>query len=121
MSHEPSFNALPFGLLELDGEGTVLYFKPEQREIPGLQTTELIGQNFFTAITPIAEAGEFRERIRSFKRSHAPAESFHFTFGFENRYLSVRVLLARIREQSELGSAESVLIHIRPEADKMAA
>jgi photoactive yellow protein len=121
MQHKSSLDMLPIGLLELDSNGTVLYFKPERESISRCSAADIVGRNLFTDIAPIAEAVEFHERIKTFRRRHAPADSFHFTFGSGQSNLAVKVLLARIHEQSVLESTESVLIHIRPQASLMAA
>jgi hypothetical protein len=120
MQSKASLNMLPIGLLELDSSGTILYFKPDI-ESAAIRSTDIIGRNLFTDILPVAEDGEFQERIKTFRRRSAPADSFHFTFGPGQNYLAVKVLLARIHEQSVLGSTESILIHIRQQADRLAA
>lgn len=111
---------LPIGLLELDANGTILYFKPDSQS-HFISASDIIGRNLFTDIAPIAEDREFQERIETFKQRHAPADSFHFTFQADQNCLAVKVLLARIHEQSVLGSTESILIHIRRQADRIAA
>ncbi len=111
---------LPIGLLELDSSGTILYFKPDS-ESASVHSSDIIGRNIFTDVAPIAEDGEFQERIKTFRRRSAPADSFHFTFGPGQSYLAVKVLLARIHEQSVLGNPESILIHIRRQANRLAA
>jgi hypothetical protein len=111
---------LPIGLLELDSGGTILYFKPDS-ESASVCSSDVVGRNLFTDIAPIAEDGEFQERIKIFRRRSAPADSFNFTFNSGQSCLAVKVLLARIHEQSVLGNAESVLIHIRRQADRLAA
>ena len=121
MQNKSSLNMLPIGLLELDADGTVLYFKPDRGNSSNCSAEDVVGRNLFTDIAPIAEAVEFKERIKTFRRRHAPADSFHFTFGAGHNNIGVRVLLARIHEQSVLGSTESVLVHIRPQANLMAA
>jgi photoactive yellow protein len=113
MQNKSSLNFLPIGLLELDADGTVLYFKPDRDGISSCSAEEVVGRNIFTDIAPVAEAKEFQERIKDFNRSPQPADSFQFTFGVDHSYLSVRVLLARIHEQSVAGSAETILVHIR--------
>ncbi|HEV7859204.1 MAG TPA: hypothetical protein VGO91_11350 [Pyrinomonadaceae bacterium] len=102
-----------FGLLELDAEGTVLYFKPERQGDPIGLLPNFIGENFFTAVMPVANVKELKERFTNFRRSHAPALSFNFIFSFEHGTVPARVLLARIHDRSELGTAEFTLVHLR--------
>lgn len=111
MIQTASVQELPFGLVELDGVGTILYFNPESKEG---EAPALIGRNFFTDVRPVAEAEEFQRHIKSFRRSKAPSHSFNFTFNFEpGSPLPVRVLLARIHEQTVDGGRDSVFVHIR--------
>jgi hypothetical protein len=105
--------SLPFGLLELDPSGTVLYFKPEGDGSSTSQAADLTGCNLFADVPALAAAEEFRERLHGFRRNHAPADSFTYTFPSEQGFVRAKILLARIREQSSLGSIESILIHIR--------
>lgn len=121
MNNRTSLKTVPFGLLEVDATGTILYFKPDRDGVPTCSAADFVGRNLFTDVAVVAEDKEFQERIKAFRRGPMPADSFHFTFGSGQNYLSVKVLLARIHEQSVLGSVESVLVHIRPQAQQMAA
>jgi photoactive yellow protein len=115
---------VPYGLLELDAEGTVIYYRSENKGLFVTPESEIVGRNFFTDIAAISQAKEFQNEIKDFRRSHAPAYSFNFSFALKNRSLPVRVLLARVRERPTLGEstpAESLYVHIRPVADRMAA
>lgn len=104
---------LPFGLLELDAKGTVLYYSPENKGDESAPAPDIVGHNFFTDFEAIAEAKEFQDRINSFRLSHIPAESFSFTLPLDHHQIKARVLLARIREQTDGSSVESILVHIR--------
>ena len=110
MSQTLSLHELPYGLVELDNTGTVLYFNPEKRDGA---TPPLIGRNFFTDIKPIAEDATFQRHIKNFRQSSSPSQSFSFTFNFEDQLQHVRVLLARIHEQTPDGGRDSVFVHIR--------
>src|SRR5437764_14931152 len=100
---------LPFGLLELDTDGVVLYFKPDPAEDSSLQASELIGRNLYMDVPILAEAQEFRDRINLFSRMHTPADSFPYTFSSEHGEVQVNVLLARIHEQPRQGDANYTL------------
>jgi len=115
---------IPYGLLELDAEGIVIYYKSENKGLFTTPESEIVGRNFFTDIAAIAGAKEFQNKIKDFRRGHLPVYSFNFAFALRNRSLPVRVLLTRVRERSTLGgteSVESLYVHIRPVADRMAA
>jgi hypothetical protein len=104
--------SLPFGLLELDADGTVLYYKPDAGEGDGVSNSRLIGRNLFTEVPTISRAGGFRDRLNTFRRSHAPADSFLHTFQLEHGDVQAKILLARLHERSAMGSTESILLHI---------
>jgi photoactive yellow protein len=121
MESESSLSLLPFGLIELDTTGKVLYYKPEQWD--GFETPppDILGRNLFTEVKPIAETTAFQDQIKSFSRGHAPAISFNFTFEYGQKTFPVRVLLARIHEKSGISRTESLFVHIRLGQHQMAA
>jgi hypothetical protein len=106
-------NVVPFGLLELDAAGTVLYYRPDGQEDEDMDASTLVGRNLLTEVVPINDAREFRDRLYSFRWGDAPADSFNFTFCLEEGCVLVKVLLAHIREQTEAGAGGSILMHIR--------
>lgn len=105
-----------FGLLELDAAGTVLYSRIEADDPDSgalTKTTDMTGRNFYTEVAPFRNVGEFRKQLDSFSRSSQPASSIDFTCDYEDGPVSVRILLARIRERSQKDSTKSILVHIR--------
>jgi photoactive yellow protein len=116
MPESISVDELPFGLVELDEAGTVIYYKHDREDGVDAQAPELVGRNFFTDVRPVAETEGFKNQIRGFRQSHAPSRSFSYSFNLGGFVLSVRVLLARIHEQSPQGGRDSVLVHIRKDA-----
>src|SRR5918997_264215 len=124
MNSNSLLTPLPYGLLELDEAGTVVYYRSEERGLFQRPEAEVVGRNFFTDIEVVARAREFQDRIKEFRRGRAPAHSFSFSFALKHRRLPVRVLLARVHERPAEGgrsSVESLYVHIRPQADQMAA
>lgn len=114
LKEETVLNVLPFGLLELSADGTILYYRPDEKEDQKVNNSDLVGLNILTRVTPLAQSGKFQERLRNFQRSQAPADSFHLTFDSEDGVVvRAKVLLAHIREQSETGATDSTLVHIR--------
>ena len=116
---------IPYGLMEVDEAGTVVYHRSENKGLFVKPEAEILGRNFFTDIVAVAEAKEFQNEIKEFRRGHLPAHSFSFTFELKHRRLPVRVLLARIHERLATAGAtetvESVFVHIRPQAESVAA
>ena len=104
---------VPLGLLELDADGTVLYYKPEQaegRRAPG--GADIVGKNLFAEVMRAANLRDLRDRLGDFCRGHDPARSFEFTFNSERASLPARVLLARTREHYAGVDRESFFVQI---------
>jgi|GEM_PF-2867119 len=102
------------GMFELDSSNTVTYSRFEgEGRVADPAAPDIRGASLFEAAKPFSNAEEFRRRINSFRSNGAHADSFDFTFEYEDGPVSVRVLMARVRESSEADSAKSVLIHVR--------
>jgi hypothetical protein len=103
-----------YGLVELDPSGTVLYSRVERDgAASGRSGPDLTGLNFYTEVAPFRNVGEFHRQLDSFSRGQQPACSLDFTCEYDDGPLTVRILLARIRERSELNTTKSILVHIR--------
>jgi hypothetical protein len=90
-----------YSRVERDGTGAV---KP---------APDLSGLNFYTEVAPFKNVGEFRQELDNFSRGQQPASSLDFTCEYEDGPLTVRVLLARIRERTAQDTTKSILVHIR--------
>lgn len=113
MGHEALPLDVPLGLLELDADGTVLYFKPDDRGGQAARADGIVGRNLFADVIRAADGETLRDRLGDFWRGHDPTRSFDLTFNSERDTLAARVLLARTREQSEGRERESVFVYIR--------
>jgi hypothetical protein len=110
MSEQSPFDGPPMGFFELDGAGTVLYYKPE----PGVEPrVEVVGRNFFLDIEAVCQSIDFQEKVKGFGRGRQPAHQFTHTFDHDHGGLKVKVLLARMHEQTADGGADSVFVHIK--------
>lgn len=103
-----------YGLVELDSAGTILYSRVEpDGGVSSARSPDLSGRNFYTEVAPFRNVGEFRHQIELFGRDEQAASSFDFTCQYEDGPLTVRVLLARIRERTGENTMKSTLVHIR--------
>lgn len=112
MSHVALAAQKLYGLLELDAAGTVLYSRIEGAAAAAA-APDLTGLNFYTEVAPFSNVGEFRKQLDSFSRSAQPASSIDFTCDYDDGPVTVRVLLARIRERTQQDATKSILVHIR--------
>ena len=105
--------AVPLGLLELDADGTVLYYKPELDGDQPRGDADIVGRNFFADVIRAANVADLHARLGDFQRGHEPARSFDYTFNAERASLPAHVLLARTREHTAGAVRESIFVHIR--------
>ena len=103
-----------FGMFELDSSNRVVYSRFEGEAKGNVrEATDVNGASLFDVGAAFSNADEFRRRINVFRSNGAQADSFDFTFEYEDGPMPVRVLMARVSESSEGCSTRSVLIHVR--------
>jgi hypothetical protein len=99
-----------FGLLELDPRGTVIFSKLEGDEkLPG--AVDVVGRNFFSEVATFLNVAEFRQHFETFDSDREPSSSFMFNCDYEDGAVPVRVLLARLRQDTKYPG--SVLVYIK--------
>ena len=60
LKEELDLNVLPFGLLELDGDGTILYYRPDEKEAQRVNGLDLVGHNLLTDVAPSLKPESFK-------------------------------------------------------------
>ncbi len=90
---EVQLDALPFGAIRLDTDGTILKYNISESRLTGRDPKRVTGRNFFTDVAPCtnvqAFAGRFREGMAK-KDMHA---IFPYRFDFEMAPRDVTVTL----------------------------
>ncbi|GEM_PF-1440329 len=100
----------PFGLWELEANGTVRHFEPELGEY-ARHPSDVIGRNFFEIVLSNG-AQELRDQVQRFILGSAPVDSFDLSLQVGEGRVRIRVLLATTRAtRSSMGKL--VLLHIR--------
>jgi photoactive yellow protein len=80
---EPEIDALPFGLISVDAEGTIAQYNAYESRMARLPKDRVIGRNFFRDVAPCASVQEFQGRFERFVQGTGDAaESFDFEFRF---------------------------------------
>jgi hypothetical protein len=102
-----------YGLVEIDHAGIVLYTRFEGEGAAYFSGRDFTGRNFYTELAPFRNVDEFRRQLDGFNKGTQPAHSMDFVCDYEDGPLTVRVLLARIRERAEQDVTKSILVHIR--------
>ncbi|MGH9903190.1 MAG: hypothetical protein ACRD68_15390 [Pyrinomonadaceae bacterium] len=106
---------IPFGLLELDAAGTVLFYEPVKERASMFTASNVRGRNFFTEVAPVAQVREFRERFDAFMRGGDSPQRVTLVVPSERGAVQVQFLLVRIRERTALPNERLALVRIRPE------
>ncbi len=80
---ESAIDALPFGLIAVDLDGTIEQYNAYESRMARLPKDRVIGRNFFRDVAPCAAVQEFQGRFERFAQGTGDgAESFDFLFRF---------------------------------------
>jgi photoactive yellow protein len=101
--YKKQLDGLPFGVIELDAEGTVTAYNRAEAALAGTQADRVMGRNFFTEVAPCTAVKEFEGRFRHFLDSDERVAQFSFTFSFRDGPVGVEIFLlhcdARVDEE----------------------
>jgi hypothetical protein len=98
------------GLFELDDRGTVLYSSFETAEGTMIRQPGFDGSDFFEVIACFSNVEDFHHRFDVFRMAGARSSSFEFTCQYPDGPRAVRVILARLTDDS---APESFLVHLK--------
>ena len=76
-------DALPFGAIGLDRDGTILQYNAAESEISGRSREAVIGRNFFTEVAPCTNVQEFAGRFREGVQREELNHVFPYVFSFD--------------------------------------
>jgi photoactive yellow protein len=93
-------DALSFGVIALDEEGTILRYNLYESRFARLDRNQVVGRNFFSEIARCTRTPEFEGRFRAFAADPAGArvERFQFVFDFKFGAQDVSIELVRVPE-----------------------
>ena len=86
-------DALPFGAIQLDGNGTILQFNEYEANLSNRRAPDTLGRNFFRDVAPCTNVREFHGRFTEGIRAGALHASFDYRFEFRMAPRNVRVTL----------------------------
>ena len=90
---EEELDALPYGVIQLDAQGTILRYNAHESQLSGLNKQKVLGKNFFRQVAPCTDVQEFHGR---FLEGIAAGElhcTFRFHFAFKKRPCDVTITL----------------------------
>ncbi len=92
---EAELDALPYGVIGLDADGTVLAYNRAEGELAGREPGEVIGRNFFREVAPCTAVQAFQGQFEAFCGGEDLPRTFQFTFRFPAGPVRVRILFLR--------------------------
>ena len=84
-------DALPFGAIQLDADGTILSYNKAEERLSGRSAEVVIGKNFFRDVAPCTRVKHFQGAFESGVRRRELNEVFDFLFRFTSGTREVRV------------------------------
>ncbi|HXI13207.1 MAG TPA: ATP-binding protein [Thermoanaerobaculia bacterium] len=93
---------LPYGIIVLDGDGTILYYNAREEQITTRRREDVLGRNFFTEVAPCTKVATFYGQFRDTMASEGTTAEFKFTFPFPDRPRDVEIALTGFRYYEQL-------------------
>ena len=84
-------DALPFGAIQLDAEGTILAYNKTEERISGRRREDVVGKNFFRDVAPCTRVQRFFGAFQAGVERRELNEVFDFTFRFPSGARDVRI------------------------------
>jgi photoactive yellow protein len=89
---ERQLDQLPFGVIQLAPDGTVLQYNRFEENLAGFKTAAVVGRNFFSEVAPCTDVQDFAGRFRNGVAVGSMHTTFDFVFTF-NPPKNVRITL----------------------------
>jgi chemotaxis family two-component system sensor kinase Cph1 len=86
-------DALPFGAIRLDKQGTILTYNMTESKLTGRDPKRVVGRNFFTDVAPCTNVQSFAGRFREGVAKGDMHVVFPYRFDFEMAPRDVSVTL----------------------------
>jgi len=90
---EAALDALPYGLIKLDRQGTVLAYNRTEADLARIDQKQPLGRNFFTEVAPCTRVQAFHGRFLKGLERGELNERFGFQFKFPHgpRYVAINL------------------------------
>jgi photoactive yellow protein len=94
---DAELDALAFGVISLDDEGTVLRYNLYESRLARLDRHQVVGRNFFSEVAHCARTEAFEGRFRAFTKRPAAGEVDCFDFVFDFKFGAQHVHIELVR------------------------
>jgi len=86
-------DALPFGAIQLDRQGTILQFNEYEANLSNRRAPDTVGRNFFIDVAPCTNVKEFHGRFAEGIEKGELHVTFDYEFAFKMKPRNVTVTL----------------------------
>ena len=83
---EAELDELPFGIICLDEEGTILRYNLAEARLARLDRNQVVGKNFFARVAPCTAGPGFEGRFREFARASGGQDVLRFDYLFDFKF-----------------------------------
>lgn len=99
--NEAALDALPFGVIHLDGEGRVRGYNMAESAISHRPKAEVLGKLFFEEVAPCTNVRTFKGVLDDLTRTGEGSEflDFHFKFPWGSAEVRVRLMVLSASER----------------------
>ena len=94
---DAALDELPFGVICLDAEGTILRYNLAEARLARLDRNQVIGKNFFTRVAPCTAGPAFEGRFRDLVRSGEAQGVLRFDYLFDFKFGAQEVGIEIVR------------------------
>ena len=89
--NQSTIDALPFGVVKLEGNGKILLYNKYESELGNVPIAQALGKNFFTEVAPCSNNRLFRGRFEAGVAAGKLNELFGYTFTYRMAPTNVEV------------------------------
>jgi photoactive yellow protein len=88
------FDALPFGAIQLAGDGTIIAYNRSESALSGLAPEKVIGKNFFRDVAPCTSVKEFGGQFEALRaKGENGRAKMRFVFKFAHGAKLVEIVM----------------------------
>lgn len=98
-------DALPFGAIQLSGDGTVIAYNRSESDLSGLTPERVLGKNFFRDVAPCTSVKEFGGQFAALRAKGVNGRAklrFLFTFARGAKLVEVAMVYRAATDTSTL-------------------
>lgn len=112
-SSDADLDLLPFGVIGLDPDGTILRYNQYEARLARLDRNQVIGRRFFTDVAPCTGGEAFEGRFRKAVENGSFGSLDRFPFVFDFRFGAQEVAIEIVRPQNARGRYYLLINRVR--------